>query len=186
MAEKVVTEQPKATPYLIHPTAEVNTVEIKQALVDAFGNLKTDGTGLSGTHASAPAAFEVGLFDCFADIPTCLLSWCCGPCLFHRTYHVMNRAPHEFPEEDFVGGTCASFCVLGMCTGIGACLWASLRRGAIREKYNLQGSTRMDFALTCCCGPCTIAQEDMEVRKKEKRKLLEYQSSQQSGAAQHL
>lgn len=187
MAEKVISEQPQATPsFFIKPTSEVKPDEIKNKVIAAFDNIKTDGTGLSGANG-APTEFETGLFDCFADVPTCLCAWCCSPCLFHRTYHVMNVKEGEpLPEEDFVGGTCLSFCLVSACTGIGGWFWSALRRGAIREKYNLNGSTRMDFLLTCCCGPCVIAQEDIEVRKIEKRRLLDYQNSQKSIASQQL
>lgn len=183
-AEPVITQQPQAKPFFIHPTQNFDAEDIKKSVNDAITNLKEGGSGLSGTNGS-PSAFKTGLFDCFTDVPTCLLAWCCSPCLFHRTYHVMNRQPNEFPEEDFVGGTCLSFCA-SSCTCFGACLWTALRRGAIREKYNLAGDTRMDFALSCCCGPCIIAQDDLEVRHIEKKRLLEYQSSQQSVGDQTL
>lgn len=185
MAEKITTQPTAAKPFFLHPTQDFDANDIKKGIMDGIDNLKTDGSGLSGVNGP-PQEFETGLFDCFAHIPTCLLSWCCGPCLFHRTYHVLNRQPDQFPEDEFVGGTCLSFCGVSCITGIGGCVWATLRRGAIREKYNLKGSTRMDAALTCCCAPCTIAQEDIEVRKREKRDYDAFKNSQQSVAAQQL
>lgn len=186
MAEKIVTQQPQgAKPFFLHPTQDFNTQDIKNSLVTAIDNIKSDGTGLSATNG-APQPYETGLFDCFADIPTCLLSWCCGPCLFHRTYHVLNRAPSEYPEDEFVGGTCLAYCLSGCLTGIGACVWTAMRRGAIREKYNLSGSTRMDCALSCCCAPCVLGQEDIEVRKREKRSYEQYKNSQQQLSAEQF
>lgn len=185
MSEKIVTSQPEPTNFFIHPTSEANADSIMKSAQPTIDSLKVNGTGLH--RDLPPQEFRTGLFDCFTDIQTCLCATCCSPCLFHRTYHVINRPdPNVINEDEWVGGTCAAFCLSGACCGIGAWMWSFLRRGAIREKYNINGNTRTDLLLTCCCAPCTIAQEDIEVRKIEKERLVEYQRSQQAVANQTL
>ncbi|KAF5114506.1 hypothetical protein DV495_001552 [Geotrichum candidum] len=185
MAEKVITNEPEANNFFLHPTQDVNSKSIMSSAQPTIDSLKLNGNGLH--RDLPPRKFQTGLFDCFTDIPTCLCAACCGPCLFHRTYHVLNRPnPNELNDDEWVGGTCLAYCLVGSCTGIGAWFWSFLRRGAIREKYNIDGNTRMDLVLTCCCAPCTLAQEDIEVRKLEKERILEYQRSQESVANQTL
>lgn len=184
-SEKAVTQQPlrQGEPFFLNPNPD--GVGIGPEFNAAYDNLKANRSGLSGTKG-APSNFETGLFDCFMDIPTCLAAWCAGPCLFNRTYKIMNRAQDRWPEDECFGGICAAFCLAHVCGCCPACLWVGLRRGAIREKYNLLGSTRKDLVLGCCCQPCAIAQEDIEVRKIELRRLTEYRNSQAHMAEQQL
>lgn len=41
------------------------------------------------------------------------------------------------------------------------------QRTRIREKYQLQGSIGGDCAKAYCCGPCTLIQDEREVKDRE-------------------
>lgn len=181
MSEKpIVTQQPQPMPtnFFLKPTADFQMREIWANVKTGVANIRNDSSGLSGTHGIPPREFETGLFTCFKDIPTCLCVVCCNSCLFHRTYQVLNRAPDQFPDSEYVGGTCVAFSISKLFGGCVPCTWITLRRGAIREKYNIIGSARRDAVLVCCCAPCVMAQDDIEVRKVERQRLEAYQTSQ--------
>jgi Cys-rich protein (TIGR01571 family) len=44
----------------------------------------------------------------------------------------------------------------------------SMQRADVRRKYDLQGSCVSDILLTCCCGCCSIIQQDNEAAHREK------------------
>lgn len=43
----------------------------------------------------------------------------------------------------------------------------AMQRQNVREKYNLQGSCLTDLALSCCCGLCSLVQQDKEAEYRE-------------------
>ena len=43
-----------------------------------------------------------------------------------------------------------------------------VQRADIRKKYNLQGDCVTDLLTTCCCGCCSLIQEDKEAEFREK------------------
>ena len=49
----------------------------------------------------------------------------------------------------------------------GALVMNSLQRADLRTKHNLQGSCLSDLATTCCCGCCSLAQQDKEAEYRE-------------------
>lgn len=42
-----------------------------------------------------------------------------------------------------------------------------LQRADIRKKYNLQGTFITDVFTACCCGCCSLVQQDKEVEYRE-------------------
>lgn len=42
------------------------------------------------------------------------------------------------------------------------------QRADIRRKYNLQGNFITDLFTTCCCGCCSLIQQDKEAELREK------------------
>lgn len=119
-----------------------------------------------------PRPFQTGLCDCWSHGQVCICAACCSPCLFGRTHAVFRRQPNEpYSDKEWCGGPCVGYYCLGYFTGIGHLVWQALRRGEIRRAYNLEGSTVKDWAISCCCCPCGMAQEDIEVRRIEEEKL---------------
>jgi PLAC8 family len=42
-----------------------------------------------------------------------------------------------------------------------------MQRAEVRKKYNLQGSCIEDILLSCCCGCCSLIQQDKEAEYRE-------------------
>ena len=54
-----------------------------------------------------------------------------------------------------------------MCVGLH---WIPMlmQRADIRQKYNLQGDFVTDLLTSCCCGCCSLIQQEKEVEYREK------------------
>lgn len=129
------------------------------------------GPAMYNTQPMQARPYETGLCDCWGDCKVCLCASFCSPCLFGRTQAVLKRKGSEFPEDEYFNGACCGYYCLTYLTGIGGLIWQALRRTEIREKYNLEGSACGDWAVSCCCCPCGLAQDDMEVRRRERERL---------------
>jgi hypothetical protein len=46
-----------------------------------------------------------------------------------------------------------------------------MQRADVRRKYDLQGSCISDAAISCCCGCCSLVQQDKEAEYREKEML---------------
>ena len=46
------------------------------------------------------------------------------------------------------------------------CMMA-MQRQEVRERYRLQGSCLGDLAISCCCGCCSLVQQDKEVEHRQ-------------------
>jgi Cys-rich protein (TIGR01571 family) len=44
---------------------------------------------------------------------------------------------------------------------------ASIQRSDVRRKYDLQGSCVSDILISCCCGCCSLIQQDNEAAFRE-------------------
>ena len=53
-----------------------------------------------------------------------------------------------------------------MCVGL-AIIPMAMQRSDVREKYHLQGSCLDDILLSCCCGCCTLIQNEKESAHRE-------------------
>ena len=96
------------------------------------------------------AEWGKGLFSCFDDIGLCLLSFFL-PCItFGKTMEAMGK----------------SSCILGAVYFwiplLNLICWIQLR-GAIRDKYNIDGGIVGDLFAICCCPPCALVQENQQV-----------------------
>lgn len=121
-----------------------------------------------------PQEFELGLFGCIADPALCLPVTFCAPCMFARTSRTMARAEGEDPAA--LAHTWGAYLnwktmwyVLSAVPahGLGNLVWRTVRRGQIRERYEIKGSTARDFLAAALCGPCALAQEHHEVVRRE-------------------
>lgn len=135
---------------------------------------------------NTPQPFSTGICDCWGNCSLCMCAWCCSPCLFGRSQAVMNREPNSMPNEEYFNGSCLGYYCLAFCTGFGHLIWQAVRRTEIRRKYNLEGSKIKDWGISCCCSPCGLAQEDVEICKMEEQRLLAFQNGQQRLANQNL
>jgi len=65
-----------------------------------------------------------------------------------------------------VNATCLGFWA-SMCVGLH---WVPMvmQRSDIRRKYNLQGDCITDLLMSCCCGCCSLIQQEKEVEFREK------------------
>lgn len=138
-----------------------------------------------------PTKFETGLCDCWGDLNVCCCAFWCSPCLFNRTHAVSenSRMPTlslEEAEKEWCGVYCVGYYLLAAWTGCGQLFWQGYNRGDLRRQYNLAGTPSNDYLVSCCCSPCALGQEDMEVRRIERARLLEYQNAQQTLAQQNL
>ena len=110
----------------------------------------------NGGHGGAPQEWKTGLFGCFSDMGSCLMTCCC-PCVqYGQNYEAMNG------EGCFAQG--AIFAVLAYC-GLSCCIHKDFRAG-LRNKYNLDEGCG-DCLTTCFCAPCAICQEAREIKGRK-------------------
>jgi len=57
----------------------------------------------------------------------------------------------------------------------------SLQRADVRRKYDLKGSCVSDILISCCCGCCSIIQQDNEATFREKELTGNVQEQYKSG-----
>lgn len=138
-------------------------------------------------HDHAETGFDAGLCSCCGDMGSCCLTcWC--PCLtFGRssTYLDLERnqpLPDKRGGSTLCNGPATLYCLLGVFSfSIGICVWSTIRRIRIREKYGIEGNGCTDCLKHFCCHCCALVQEDRTTQQREKR-LRQFDQSQ----AQHM
>lgn len=135
--------------------------------------------------------FETGLFDCFGDARACLPATFCTSCLFANTATHLNQPVSETYDPQTVNRQWSSYLnfetlayvfLEAASNGVGNVFYRTLKRRELRRKYDLQGSESTkslakDFAVSCACVPCALAQENMEVNKREGAKFQQQQAA---------
>ena len=94
-----------------------------------------------------------------------LVTWCCPCVTFGRTHHRLHKSG-SLEGYHFVNASCILSCV----SGILPCLplaMLTIQRADVRKKYNLEGSCLTDMAINCCCGVCSLVQQDKEAEHWE-------------------
>eukprot|EP00999_Lentomonas_sp_LEN2_P001363 NODE_2399_length_579_cov_64.902655_g2349_i0.p2 GENE.NODE_2399_length_579_cov_64.902655_g2349_i0~~NODE_2399_length_579_cov_64.902655_g2349_i0.p2 ORF type:complete len:111 (-),score=23.64 NODE_2399_length_579_cov_64.902655_g2349_i0:167-499(-) len=92
------------------------------------------------------------LFECLSDPKLCVITWCCGICqLAHQ------KAVVEGTECNIVDVILIYCC--GLCCAVKI-------RGAIREKYGIEGSLVSDILTVWCCGLCAVVQQHKQLIEK--------------------
>ncbi|XP_033739636.1 cornifelin-like [Pecten maximus] len=100
------------------------------------------GNGLMVTDFTGHRHWSTGLFGCFDDIPSCLLTFFCLPCM-------------ECKQASRIGECCCMpYCVPGGSLAM---------RARIRTAGGIQGSVTNDCMTLACCGPCAVCQMDREL-----------------------
>ena len=95
------------------------------------------------------ADFTNGICGCFNNCGITVMTYAC-PC------YISGKTAES------VGKSCAVFGLLSLCPPIGTVTDAMVR-GAVREKYNIDGSFIGDLLCHCCCPCCAIVQNAAEV-----------------------
>ncbi|OWF40192.1 cornifelin-like isoform X2 [Mizuhopecten yessoensis] len=98
--------------------------------------------GLMVTGLTGHRHWSTGLFGCFDDIPSCLLTCFCMPCMECKTASRIGEC------------CCMPYCVMGGSLAM---------RTKIRTVGGIQGSVSNDSMTLCCCGPCATCQMDREL-----------------------
>jgi len=92
-----------------------------------------------------------GLMGCCDDIGACLFAWLL-PCI-------------SFGKNTEAAGTAGCFigAILFLVPLVNLICWIQTR-GAIREKYGIEGSLINDLLAICCCPLCALVQEAQQIK----------------------
>jgi len=126
--------------------------------------LAKPGDHVNSKSPEGAQSWTSGLFDCFNPIDLCLMTYCLPCVTFGKTHHRL-RKNGSLEGYEPINTTCLLFCA----SGCFALHWLpmSMQRADVRTKYNLQGDCITDIALSCCCGLCSLVQQDKEAEARE-------------------
>ncbi|KAI3332077.1 PLAC8 family-domain-containing protein [Xylariaceae sp. AK1471] len=113
---------------------------------------------------------------------SCLLAWCL-PCILLGQTSERIRDP-SMQNTDLLNSDCLIHGAINCFTGCGW-IYAMLKRGEIREKYNIEGSGCGDCCVSFWCSCCALIQQDNEVKIREKNAQPVTQGYQ-SQASMHM
>jgi len=121
-------------------------------------------------------------FGCFNPIDLCLMSWCLPCVTFGKTHHRLHKSSNLEGYEP-INTSCLLLCG-SSCFGLH---WIplSMQRAEIRARYHLQGSCLVDIATSCCCGLCSLVQQEKEVADHEKSGAPVQQQYQAQGGMEY-
>ncbi|RYP39203.1 hypothetical protein DL767_002311 [Monosporascus sp. MG133] len=103
--------------------------------------------------------WQASLCDC-SPCSSCLLGWCL-PCILVGQTAERIRDP-SMQNADLLNSDCLIHGGLTCFTGCGW-IYAMLKRGEIRERYNIKGSGCNDCCVSYWCACCAVIQQDNEV-----------------------
>lgn len=86
--------------------------------------------------------WSTGIFDCFTDLKTCIISWFCLPCMICSLSSRIGDC------------ACMPYCVPG---------GSITMRSRIRTLGGIQGTVCNDCCIMQFCGPCAICQMSREL-----------------------
>ncbi|KAH9988095.1 PLAC8 family-domain-containing protein [Russula compacta] len=113
--------------------------------------------------------WSYGLFDCFSDLPTCVLSAFCCCCVYARNKQRFTYLEtHGVPLRDR-GGVYSHDCIAHVilqcvCSG---CALQAISRSDARRRYGIRGDAFNDVLSSGCCAPCQLVQEHREIQLEE-------------------
>jgi len=102
--------------------------------------------------------WQHGLFGCFDDCKTCIISYI-APC------YVFGK------NAEKVGESCI-MCALAIYVPILNIYAVTKVRGLIRERRGIEGSCFNDLLIWWCCGICALVQEAQEVSWDQEGQLM--------------
>ena len=99
-----------------------------------------------------------------SSLPGLIGTFC--PCvLFGRVHHRLHKNA-SLEGFNWLNTTCLFSCFSGIVPLLPLTI-LSIQRSDVRRKYDLQGSCVSDILMSCCCGCCSIIQQDNEVAFRE-------------------
>ncbi|KAI9794478.1 MAG: hypothetical protein M1833_000391 [Piccolia ochrophora] len=112
-----------------------------------------------GPHRGPVQEWRNGFWDCCSPSGTCCMGYWCPCILFGKTQHRLKDPTLQ--SYDTFNGNCIGWWAL-TCVGL---QWAfqMMKRGELREQYNLDGSGFKDCCGAYCCPCCGLVQEEKEV-----------------------
>ncbi|EXM18252.1 hypothetical protein FOTG_13674 [Fusarium oxysporum f. sp. vasinfectum 25433] len=106
--------------------------------------------------------WENSLLDC-SPCDSCLLSTFLPCILFGRTSH---RLQNPSAEPESFNSDCALFCGIQSLTGCGW-IFNVMKRGEIREAYDIEGSGMGDCCASFWCLCCALIQQEKEMKSRQ-------------------
>ncbi|KAI0267421.1 PLAC8 family-domain-containing protein [Gloeopeniophorella convolvens] len=113
--------------------------------------------------------WSFGLLDCFADLPTCVMSLCC-PCIAyarnrHRFEHLERHGTPLRQEVEVYNQDCLAHLILGVINaGWGL---QAISRSEVRQRYGIRGDAFNDVLSSVFCLSCELVQEHREIELEE-------------------
>ncbi|KAI1503783.1 PLAC8 family-domain-containing protein [Biscogniauxia marginata] len=107
--------------------------------------------------------WQAGLCGC-TPCTSCLLSWCL-PCILVGQTSERIRDP-SMQNADLLNSDCLIHGAITCFTGCGW-IYGLLKRGEIRERYDIKGSGFGDCCVSYWCPCCALIQQDNEVRLRQ-------------------
>ncbi|KAG2112403.1 PLAC8-domain-containing protein [Suillus clintonianus] len=129
------------------------------------------GSGL-GQQGRPRNYWHYGLLSCWEDIGTyCMSCWC--PCMIYgknkqRLDHLQD---HNTADPEHGGSGCDSDCCMHLALNVlGGFGWVLQfgQRGALRERYHIDGNPVNDCLTAFFCTPCELTQESQELAEEER------------------
>ncbi|KAI1379655.1 PLAC8-domain-containing protein [Hypoxylon crocopeplum] len=116
------------------------------------------------TYGQQGGEWQAGLCNC-SPCTSCLLAWCL-PCILLGQTSERIRDP-SMQSADMMNSDCM---IHGLVTCFTGCGWiyALMKRGEIRERYNIEGSGFSDCCVSFWCPCCALIQQDNEVKTRQK------------------
>ncbi|KAH7839917.1 hypothetical protein Vadar_010327 [Vaccinium darrowii] len=108
---------------------------------------------------SSQVPWSTGLCDCFDDVPSCFMTWCC-PCI---TFGRIAEAVDKGQTSCVASG--AIYVLLQLVTGL-QCIYSCCYRSKLRQQYSLHESPCADCLVHCFCEPCALCQEYRELKNR--------------------
>lgn len=107
-------------------------------------------------------------------------AWFCPCFLYGRLSARYKALPNQ--SDSMTNGSC-SIWFLSSCIG----LWwvpQMLRRQEMRQRFDIEGNGCTDFLVTACCGPCSLAQMNMEMKEQAGKPMRGTKDSEGYGREQ--
>ncbi|KZF26946.1 PLAC8-domain-containing protein [Xylona heveae TC161] len=105
--------------------------------------------------------------DC-SDISVCCVGAFCPCIIYGKTQYRLSQKSARKDPTDLLGySACNGACgLMALACGLQG-LITFIQHTRIRRLYNIKGSTTGDCLCACCCIPCTLIQDEVEVRSRE-------------------
>ncbi|KAI3317349.1 PLAC8-domain-containing protein [Xylariaceae sp. AK1471] len=122
---------------------------------------------LNSKSPDSAQSWTSNFIEFWNPVDTCLITWCLPCVTFGKTHHRLRKNGNLEGYEP-INTSCLLLCG-SSCFGLHWLVMA-LQRANVREKYHLQGNCLVDIAASCCCGCCSLVQQDKEAAYWESKR----------------